>query len=210
MRAREFWWIFTRPREVFDLLLRKPQCLRIAVAMTAVQVIIAFLPIMMNTKQFSSNAAVVILLVVAGFTALKFHVSALFLFMALLVAGRTSGKVLYRQLLSTTVHACLILLLGRMCAAVVTVIITLQRKTEFAMVSFVNVNTILSAFNLPTFLAFEKADIFAAWFIGLVAIGVRRTLPLNRAATLLIAGADWLLLAAFQESLFQYLRSPIP
>lgn len=209
MKTRVLWRIFTRPGEFVDLLWRTPRCFHIAVVMTAVQVSIAFLPILLNREQCNFSAAAVIIIIVSGFTAAKFHLSALFLSLALFVSGGTSGKVLYRQSLSTTVYACLILLLGRMCAAVIAVIIALLRNTEFTMVSFVNVNTLLSAFDLPTFLVFEKADIFAAWFIGLVAIGVRRVLSFNRAASFSIAAADWLLLAAFQESLFQYLRSPI-
>ncbi|HTR81205.1 MAG TPA: YIP1 family protein [Bacteroidota bacterium] len=198
--------LIIRPQDFFERRQSRPTFLRYAVFTIVAQTAVAVFCVLMSDKTLNAWAIIGTIFLAGTILTTKLTAAVLFLYLAVLVLG-TRSKNLYRTCASITVHAWTPLLLGRLCAAICGFIIYCERGSDFSSITFVNVNAFLAAFHLPVFLMFEKADIFAAWFIIVFSLGIRISFSLNKIMAAIIAAADWIFVAALQESIFQYFKS---
>lgn len=196
--------LILRPREFFKRLTRRPVILRAATLILATHALIVLVSLLMHHTPLRPGTVIATVFLVVIIVFIKFNVSALFLYLVSMISGGRSEH-LYQQCLSVTVYSYVILMLGRLFAVALGIIVHYERGSDFSIVTLLNINNLLAALHLPAFMIFEKADVFAVWFIGVLTIGICTFSNFRKFSATFIALADWLFVAAVQESILQYL-----
>ncbi len=205
MNLHDICKLISRPREFFERLAGNPVFLRAATLIATTQIVIVIFCLWMKQLHLTLEIVIGSIVYVVMILIVKCFAAALFLYLVIVISGKRSDY-LYRQCLSVFVYCYFIVLLGSLSAVALGVVIHLGRGTVFSVVRFLNANNLLAAVHLPVFMALNKADIFAAWFVGELSIGTGALSALRFPATLFVALLDWIFVAAIQESITQLLR----
>jgi Yip1 domain len=199
--------LISRPRELFDRLAGRPVFLRAVTFIALVQTVIVLFCLCMKHSILSLETAAGSLVIVVSILSVKFAAAALFIYLVITISDGNSG-LLYRQCLSVAVYSYFVLLLGSFLAVMIGMVASWEKGTEFSIVTFLNVNNLLAAVHLPRLLMMERADIFGAWSVCLMAIGIGTLSSLKFPVCFFVALVEWSLVAAIQESVLQYLKLP--
>ncbi len=205
MILQEVCELILRPRKFFERRLRQPVFLRAATCVSMAQATVVLFCLWMKHSTLTAEITMGSIVLVAALLSVRFGAGALFLYYVAVLSGSRS-ELLYRQCLSVVVYSYFIVLLEGVSAVVLGCIVCMVRGTNFSVVTFLNLNNLLALAHLPVFQILEKADIFAAWFIGMVAIGAGTFSSLRFSARVLVAFFDWIFVSAIQESITQFLK----
>ena len=137
---------------------------------------------------------------------MRYLTGGLFLFLLLRPFVENRGR-LFRNCVSAVVCCSAILVGGRGVAVVLGIVRVCLQRIPFSVPEFIGINSLLAALRLPTFLILRRADIFSAWYIGLLASAIKSIGELKRPWRIVCASADWLFVALVQEMIEEAFRT---